>query len=59
MKPNLHAFLKDALQMEFSAGGYQQSDHEDETENLLQQNGFKKSFFNRFRMLLRIFRKIR
>ena len=43
MKPNLHAFFKDAMKMEFSAGGYQQSDHEDETENLLQQNGFKKS----------------
>ena len=43
MKPNLHAFFKDAMKMEFAAGGYQHSDHENETENILQKNGFKKS----------------
>lgn len=43
MKPNLHAFLEDALKMEFAAGGYQQSDHEEGVENLLKKNGFKKS----------------
>ena len=46
MKPNLHAFFKDAMKMEFAAGGYQHSDHENETENILQKNGFKKSFDN-------------
>ena len=43
MKSNLHAFFKDAMKMEFAAGGYQHSDHENETENILQKNGFKKS----------------
>ena len=43
MKTNLHAFLKDALNMEFAAGGYQHSDHEEGVENLLKENGFKKS----------------
>ena len=43
MKPNLHAFLEDALKMEFAAGGQQQSDHEEGVENLLKKNGFKKS----------------
>ena len=43
MKSNLHAFFKDAMKMEFVAGGYQHSDHENETENILQKNGFKKS----------------
>ena len=43
MKSDLHAFFKDAMKMEFVAGGYQHSDHENETENILQKNGFKKS----------------
>ncbi len=43
MKTNLHAFLDDALNMEFAAGGYQHSDHEEAVENLLKENGFKKS----------------
>ena len=43
MKSNLHAFFKDAMKMEFVAGGYQHSDHENETQNILQKNGFKKS----------------
>ena len=47
MKPNLHAFFKDAMKMEFVAGGYQHSDHENETENILQKNGFTKSYLKK------------
>ena len=47
MKPNLHAFFKDAMKMEFAAGGYQHSDHENETENILQKNGFTKSYLKK------------
>ena len=47
MKSNLHAFFKDAMKMEFVAGGYQHSDHENETENILQKNGFTKSYLKK------------
>ena len=47
MKSDLHAFFKDAMKMEFVAGGYQHSDHENETENILQKNGFTKSYLKK------------
>lgn len=47
MKSNLHAFFKDARKMEFAAGGYQHSEHEEATEKLLKKNGFKKSILKK------------